>query len=272
MNFFDADGVSRKDLAEIDSLLASTPHSSHLHSLFTPLSNRKRNDVSRPNRREVNGGEEMRHATGMTAGVLMVLLACLGLAGTGNAQTPQPVQIQGTIQSADCDTGRLTLATSAGNDTFQATDQTAAYVNGKSVSFCSLQSYAGNSATAVLMPTGSAFDLSQIDVTAQPAASGSTLSPLAIGVGALLLGGLIGYVVGHQNGVSQAQQTPYYYYPYNYTQPAPAYYPSNYRPGYLPANYPYNRPYSYQGHHYYRCTNGQWSADHACWNGAPWNR
>jgi hypothetical protein len=218
---------------------------------------------------DVNGGEDMRHMAGMTAGVLMVLVACLGLASAGNAQTPQPVQIQGTIQSADCDTGRLTLATAAGNDTFQATEQTAAFVNGNSVSFCSLQSYAGDSATAVLVPTGTAFDLSQVDVTAQPAASRSTLSPLAVGVGALLLGGLIGYVVGHQNGVNQAQQVPAYY---PYAQPAPVYAPYTYTPAYFPAHYPYNRPYSYQGHRYYRCTNGRWSIDHACWNGAPWHR
>jgi hypothetical protein len=211
----------------------------------------------------------MRHIAAMTASVLTVLLVCLGLAGIGNAQVPEPVQIQGTIQSVDCQTGQLTLATSAGNDSFQATDQTAAYVNGNSVSFCSLQSYAGDSATAVLVPTGTAFGLSQVNVTA-PASTGSKLSPVAIGIGALLLGGLIGYVVGHRNGQAQVQQAPAYY-PYTYQQ-APAYYPYGSAPSYLPAHYPYNRPYAYQGHHYYRCTNGGWNVDRACGQNGARNR
>lgn len=233
----------------------------------------------------------MRHVTAIT---VTVLLACLALAGTGNAQTVQPVQIQGTIQSVDCQNGQVTLATAGGNDTFQATDQTAAYINGASASFCSLQSYTGASATAVLIPTGSAFNLSQINVTAQAAAPspsstpGSILSsPVAIGIGALLLGGIIGYVVGHQNTQAQPAYTPYgyndagyypagynppAYYPAGYNAPAyypagynaPAYYPAGSAPTWLPAQYPYNRAYTYRGHRYYRCTNGGWNVDRTC--------
>jgi hypothetical protein len=188
-----------------------------------------------------------------------VLLACLALAGTGNAQTYQPVQVQGTIQSVDCQNGQVTLATAGGADTFQATNQTVAYVNGASTSFCSLQSYTGASATADLIPTGNAFDLSQIDVTAQapaPSTSGSLFSsPVAIGIGALLLGGLIGYMVGHNN-TTQAQPV---YSPYGYN-----YYPAGSAPAWLPAQYPYNRAYNYRGHHYYRCTNGGWNMDRQC--------
>jgi hypothetical protein len=194
------------------------------------------------------GGEDMRYSTALTATALTVVLACLGLAGTGDAQVPQAVQIQGTLQAADCQTGRVTFSTASGDNNFQATNQTAAYVNGGAVDFCSLQSYAGDSATAVLIPTGNAFELSQINVSAAPTpASGSTLSPVAIGIGALLLGGLIGYMVGHQ------------------AQPQPAYYPVGYAPAYLPARYPYNRAYNYQGHSYYRCSNGAWNVDHGCW-------
>lgn len=204
----------------------------------------------------------MRHVTAIA---VSVLLACLAFAGTGDAQTAQPVQIQGTIQSVDCQTGQVTLSTSGGSDTFQATNQTAASVNGSPVSFCSLQSYTGDSATALLVPTGNAFDLTQIDVTAQtaaPSTSGSILSnPVAVGVGALLLGGLIGYLVASHN----TQRQPVYTYgqpvysPYGYR-----YYPSGSAPSWLPAQYPYNRGYSYQGHRYYRCANGWWNVDRAC--------
>jgi hypothetical protein len=198
----------------------------------------------------------MRHATAIT---LTVLLACLALAGAGNAQTVQPVQIQGTIQSADCQTGQVTLATASGTETFQATGQTAAYVNGGAVSLCSLQSYTGDTATATLIPTGVGFDLTQINVTAQtaPSGSGSLLSsPVAVGVGALLLGGLIGYLIGHH---SDPQPQVYY------GSGAPVYYyPANAAPAWLPHQYPYNRAYNYQGHRYYRCQGGTWTVDRFC--------
>ncbi len=204
----------------------------------------------------------MRHVTAIA---VSVLLACLAFAGTGNAQTVGPVQVQGTIQSVDCETGQITLSTSGGTDTFQATNQTVANVNGSSVSFCSLQSYAGDSATAVLIPTGNAFELTQINVAVQaaaPSTSGSLLSnPVAVGIGALLLGGLIGYFAGRQ----AAQPQPVYTYaqpvysPYGYQ-----YYPSGSAPAWLPAQYPVNRAYSYQGHRYYRCANGWWNVDRAC--------
>ncbi|MHB8732956.1 MAG: hypothetical protein ACYDAB_14340 [bacterium] len=213
----------------------------------------------------------MRHVTAIA---VSVLLACLAFAGTGNAQTVQPVQVQGTIQSVDCQNGQVTLSTAGGSDTFQATGQTVANVNGASASFCSLQSYTGASATAFLTPTGNAFDLSQIDVTSQaaaPSTSGSLLSsPVALGIGALLLGGLIGYVVGHNNTQAQPVSSPYgyNYYP---TQAQPVsspygynYYPAGYAPAWLPAQYPSNRAYAYQGHRYYRCTNGGWNVDQQC--------
>ncbi|HET7266366.1 MAG TPA: hypothetical protein VFL28_16995 [bacterium] len=209
----------------------------------------------------------MRHVTAIA---VSVLLACLALAGTGDAQPAQPIQVQGTIQSVDCQSGHVTLTTAGGSDTFQATNETVAYVNGSSVSFCSLQSYAGDSATAVLIPTGNAFELTQINVTAQtaaPSTSGSLLSnPVAVGIGALLLGGLIGYMVGHHNTQPQTVDPPA-----GYTQGQPVYspygyryYPAGYAPGWLPAQYPYNRAYDYQGHHYYRCTNGWWNMDRSC--------
>lgn len=209
----------------------------------------------------------MRHVTAIA---VSVLLACLAVAGTGSAQTLQPVQIQGTIQSVDCQSGQVTLATAGGSDTFQADNQTAAYVNGTPADFCSLRSYTGAQATASVIPTGNQFDLSQINVTSQaasPSTAGSILSsPVAIGIGALLLGGLIGYMVGHHNSNPQPV-----YSPYGYPDPQPVdspygygYYPAGYAPAWLPAQYPYDRPYAYRGHHYYRCTNGWWNVDRGC--------
>lgn len=169
----------------------------------------------------------------LTAVTTMVLLACLALAGTGSAQTQAPLQIQGTIQAVDCQSGAVSLATSSGTLTAQATNDTTASVNGSAVSFCSLQSYTGDQATATLYPSNSEFVLSQVAVSApQAAAPAPTSSSSAIGVavGALLLGGIIGYLVGHNN------------------PPAPVSAPA----------------YDYQGHHYYRCANGGWSQDRAC--------
>lgn len=220
----------------------------------------------------------MRH---ITAAGVSVLVACLALAGTGYAQTYpyqpyqpyQQVQVQGTIQSVDCQSGQVTLSTAGGSESFQASNQTAAYVNGSSVSLCSLQSYTGDSATATLVPTGNALALSQINVTAQaaPSTGGSILSsPVAVGVGALLLGGLIGYFLGHQNQPQTPVYTPYgdtatpYGSPYTYNGQTYYYYPSGYAPTYLPAQYPNNRAFWYQGQRYYRCNDGSWNAGQTC--------
>ena len=163
------------------------------------------------------------------------------------------------------------MSTSGGTNTFQATNQTMVYVNGSAVSLCSLQSYAGDSATAVLIPTGSALVLSQVNVTAQaqpstapPSTSGSILSsPVAIGLGALLLGGLIGYLIGH-NSAGQTTYTPTYT-PFNYAS-EPVYFPSGTAPTYLPARYPVNQRYAYRGRSFYRCTNGGWTMNQTCNN------
>lgn len=172
----------------------------------------------------------------LTAVTTMVLLACLALAGTGSAQTQAPLQIQGTFQGVDCQSGAVSMTTPNGALTVQATNDTAAFVNGAAVSVCSLQSYAGDAATATLYPSNNEFVLSQVTVTAPqapaPAAAPSSSSAIGIAIGTLLLGGIIGYIVGHNN------------------PPAPG-------PDPVPA-------YNYQRHHYYRCANGGWSQDRAC--------
>lgn len=171
----------------------------------------------------------------LTAVATAVLLACLTLAGTGSAQTAAPLQIQGTIQSVDCQNGTVTMTTPNGALTVQATGDTGVSVNGTAVSFCALQSYTGDSATATLYPSNSEFVLSQVAVSAPqaaPAASAAHPSPAMIAIGTLLLGGIIGYLVGHN---SQPAPDP---------APAPAYY--------------------YQGQRYYRCSTGGWSPNQYC--------
>jgi len=137
----------------------------------------------------------------LTAFVTVVLLACLGFAGIGNAQTQQFVQMQGTIQAVDCQNQQLTLTNSGGTTTFLATSQTAVYLNGTLTQLCALQSYTGAPATVSVTPSDNEFVLGQVNVTAPQAASATakpstTSSVLGIAVGALLLAG-IAYLIGH---------------------------------------------------------------------------
>ncbi len=141
----------------------------------------------------------MRH---LTAIATVILLACLGLAGTADAQAQQPLQLQGTIQAVDCSTQQLTLYTSGGPATLQATAQTAIYLNGTPASLCSLQGSIGAPATALIVPSGSEFVLGQMDVGVAPTAaavapasgesSGTSLAGVAFG--AFLLGGLVSLI------------------------------------------------------------------------------
>jgi hypothetical protein len=157
----------------------------------------------------------------LTAFATVVLFACLGLAGTGSAQT-QSMQIQGTIQAADCQSGDLSLSTGSGRMDFPATGQTAVFVNGTPTQFCALQSYVGDPATVNVTPSNSEFVLGQVDVNAPQAAvqpmpasvgTSGTSSLLGIALGALIAGGLV-YLATHRSSTPA------------YSNPAPWYAPS----------------------------------------------
>jgi hypothetical protein len=124
-----------------------------------------------------------------------------------------------------------------------------------------LQQYVGTAATAWLVPSGSEFQVTRIDVTGQgtgastpdPAPAVSSPSTLTVILGALAVGAL-GYVIG-RNSASQTVNPPAY--------------PDYYGPGnqYGPA-YQYGLAYQYGGdrwspgdrqRYYYQCGPQAWS-------------
>ena len=182
----------------------------------------------------------MRRVKGAVAVLAMVTVVCLGFAGAGSAQTTG-LQVQGTLAAVNCRTGELTLNTSGGATTVQATNQSAVYLNGSPIALCSLASYRGAPATAVIVPSDNEFVLGRLDVTAQaaapaPATVSSGSSALGLALGALAIGA-IGYLIG-KNSAPPAQTVPVYY--------------GNANNGGYNGNH-YNRNYSRN----YRCPNNQ---------------
>ena len=173
----------------------------------------------------------MRKAIAVLIGVL---LPFLGLAGVGQAQSA--IQVQGTIQSVDCQNGTVELNGPTGSNTLAATDYTAVLVNSTSVPFCTLQQYVGAPATVWLVASGSEFEVTRIDVlgpaaVAYPPAPVVTVAPLSIvGVvlGTVAVAGLL-YLLVHDND-GHFYRYPYYGDYYHY------YYRETYRPyiGYWP--------------------------------------
>src|SRR5579871_2479855 len=72
------------------------------------------------------------------------LLVYLGIPGAAGAQAPQPVVVQGTVQSVDCGAGRITVQTSANVETFQLTPQTAVFANGARTPLCGVRGFIGS--------------------------------------------------------------------------------------------------------------------------------
>src|SRR5579864_1138144 len=168
--------------------------------------------------------------------VLGALLPLLGLTGIGQAQSA--IEVQGTIASVDCVAGTVVLNASDGSETFGTGDYTAVLVNSTSVPFCSLEGYIGAPTNVWLIPDGSQFSATQIDVTGPAAvvpAPSAAVSPLPIVgtvLGTIVAAGLVYLIVhGPDDG--------YYRYPYY-----GAYYHYYYRPqygpyrGYYPASAP----------------------------------
>jgi hypothetical protein len=168
----------------------------------------------------------MRKITALLLGVLLPLLA---FSGVGQAQSS--VQVQGTIQSVDCQAQTLILSGSGGANTIAAAPYTAVLVDTRSVAFCDLQQYTGAQATAWLVASGSEFVATRIDiiggVVAAPAPPADpvpqAISPLplvGIVLGTIIVAGLL-YLLVRDNDD--------HYYRYPYYGP---YYRHYYRPEY----------------------------------------
>src|SRR5579864_8331823 len=168
--------------------------------------------------------------------VLGALLPLLGLTGIGQAQSA--IEVQGTIASVDCVAGTVVLNASDGSETFGTGDYTAVLVNSTSVPFCSLEGYIGAPAAVWLVPDGSQFSATQIDVTGpaavipDPAAGVSPLPIVGAVLGTIVVAGLV-YLLAH------GPDGGYYRYPY-YGAYYHNYYHPQYRPyaGYYPASAP----------------------------------
>jgi len=178
-------------------------------------------------------GGPLRNVTGLAVSVFVSLL---GLAGVSHAQSA--IQIQGAIQTVDCQAQTVVLSAPTGTNTISAADYTAVLVNSTSVPFCTLESYIGATATAWLVPNGSQFSVTQISVTgpatvATPSVGTAEVTPVPIwGVvlGTIVVAELV-YLLVH------APDGGYYRYPY-YGEYYRHYYHAEYRPyaGYYPAS------------------------------------
>jgi hypothetical protein len=94
---------------------------------------------------------------------LAAFIPFLGLSGVGQAQTA--AEITGDIQAVDCQSGIVTLNSGGNADVIYASDSTAVSVGSSGVPFCTLEGYVGAPVTAWVVPYGSEFYATQIDVT-----------------------------------------------------------------------------------------------------------
>ena len=105
----------------------------------------------------------MRTLTGAVVAATMVMVACLGFAGVGAAWAVG-LSIGGTLSGFNCQTGQLTMVISGATTYAQATNHSAAYLNGVPIALCSLRAYAGSPAAARLVPTHNGYFLEEINV------------------------------------------------------------------------------------------------------------
>ena len=174
--------------------------------------------------------------------LLGTLLPLLGLSGVGRAQSS--VQVQGIIQSVDCQAQAVVLndAATGVSNTIVAAPYTPVLVGSTSIAFCTLEQYLGAPASAWLVASGNQLVATRIDVLG-PAAAGpppvvavpqsypapepapaEVVSPLpivGIVLGTLIVAGLV-YLLTRDHDR-------YYRYPYY-----GGYYHHYYRPEYRP--------------------------------------
>jgi hypothetical protein len=144
---------------------------------------------------------------------IAIFISMLGLNGVSQAQTA--AEIQGNIDAVDCQNGTVTLDSPDGAQTVYASDTTSVDVESSSVPFCTLDGYVGAPVTAWVVPYGSEFLATQIDVTGPVAAAvlpaaQTAIAPLPIlgtVLGTILVDGLL-YLLAHESSGA------YYRYPY----------------------------------------------------------
>ncbi|HEX9245502.1 MAG TPA: hypothetical protein VGA35_05015 [bacterium] len=147
----------------------------------------------------------MRKAIALALGMLLPIL---GLAEVGLAQSA--VNVQGVIQSVDCQSQTVVLSGGSGSNTLAASEATAVLVNSTSVPFCALGQYVGDPATAWLLPSGTEFQVTRIDVAGPAAAAPPALAASTPSTGTLILGalaiGAIGYILGHSSATQPVSE------------------------------------------------------------------
>ena len=166
-------------------------------------------------------------ARAITAVALSVILPVLGLSGVASAQSA--MNIQGTIDTVNCQDATMVVDTPNGPQTFPASDNAFTNVGAANLPFCSLEGYVGAPATVWLAPdSDNQLVVTEITVTGPVA----TAPALAAGVSPLpLWGTVLGTVVdaGLLYLVTRGSDGNYYRYPY-YGAYYRHYYNSGYRP------------------------------------------
>jgi len=168
----------------------------------------------------------MRSAVALMLGVLLPLL---GFAGVGQAQSS--IEVQGTLQTVDCNAQTITLGTSSGTNTITVAPYTAILINSSAVPLCALQQYIGVPVTVWLVASGSDFVATRVDVSAvaytPPPPSVPTYAPSPLPIVGVVLGTIV--VAGLLYLLVHGPDGGYYRYPYY-----GAYYHYYYRPYYYP--------------------------------------
>jgi hypothetical protein len=180
----------------------------------------------------------MTRCLAIALGALMVALAA---SSTGLAQ---PVlQVQGVLQSVDCQANSFRLSMPDGQHAFQANRYTAVSAGGTSIGLCALNQYVGSTVTVSLTATDSQFVAGRIDII--QTATGAV--PLVSGSGY----GAPTNPPSPYSGYYTPSYPPYpYYYPPYYAAPycygpyPAAYYGSAFCYGPYAGYYPY-APYYY---------------------------
>jgi hypothetical protein len=165
---------------------------------------------------------------------IAILTSLLGFNGVGQAQSA--AELRGSIAAVDCQSGVFTLDSAGNAETIYASNTTGVEVGYSTAPFCTLEGYVGAPAAVWVVPYGSQFLATQIDVTGPtafvPVTQAIAPMPLIGSVlGTVLVAGLL-YLLVDDGGV-------YYRYPY-YGGYYHHYWNARYRPyrGWYPASAP----------------------------------